>query len=221
MPSTSSPPLSNDQPGYIASIRAAIYVRVHRDEKGEARGAPEQVEVCSAICAQRDWHVVEFYQDDDHSAFTGRGRPGYERLFGDAAQGRFEVVVAADPADLWRSPLEQQLFLAMGRQSRLELVATPAGVMAVEEGERSVFESLVGDLRHAVEELSRREDTTDPGQLSWMPSSMFPPSVDAADSRVLDAWDLMTPDERCIVVRAVLGAPAGPPDTGRAPGTAV
>lgn len=211
MASTSSPPLSKGQPGYIASIRAAIYVRVHRDGDGEARGAPEQVDVCWAVCAERDWHVVEFYQDDDHSAFTGRGRPGYERLFADAAQGRFEVLVAADAADLWRNPLERQLFLAMARQSRLELVATPAGEIAVEEGDRSLFESIVADLRHAIEELAQREGTADPAQLSWMPSSAFPLSANPTDSRVWETWDLMTPDERCVVITAVLDDTAGPP----------
>ena len=164
----------------------------------------EQVDGCLALCAERDWHVVELYQDDDHSAFTGRRRPGYERLFGDAAQRRFQVVVAAGAVHLWRSPLEQQLFLAMGRQSELQLVATPSGDIAVGEAERSLFESIVGDLRHAIEELSELEGTADAAHLSRMPSSVFPPSVKASGSHILEAWDAMMPDERRAVVVAVL-----------------
>jgi site-specific DNA recombinase len=170
-------------------------------------GTPAQVEICRALCAERGWPALEVYQDDDHSAFTGRRRPGYERLFGDVREGRFEVVVAAAVEHLWRSRLEQELFLAMGRQAGLELVATPQGEVLLGETEGLLFRTLVSDLRASIEELCRVERSVDVARLSRMPSSTLPGSSPTRGGAVFEAWDRMTPDERSTVIHAVLGQP--------------
>jgi hypothetical protein len=173
--------------------------------------AAAQVEICRALCAERGWSALEVYQDDDHSAFTGQRRPGYERLFADVRQGHFEVVVAAGVEHLWRSPLEQELFLAMGRQHGLELVATPQGEVLVGETEGLLFRTLVSDLRAPLEELCRVEGSVDVARLSAMPSSTLPGSSTTQGGALFEAWDRMTPDERATVVHAVVGGPAGFP----------
>ena len=177
-----------------------------------------QVDVCRALCVERSWTAVDYlYEDDDHSAFTGRRRPGYERLFADVQGGRFDVVVAAGTEHLWRNPLEQELFLAMGRQTRLELVATPRADILVAETEGLLFRTLVSDLRAAVEELSRLERSADVARLSRMPSSSFPASAAALARPLTEAWDGMAPGERATVLRAVLDDPTVPDRPGAPP----
>lgn len=107
----------------------------------------------------------------------------------------------------------------MGRQNGVQLVATPKGELGTKEAERSLFESIVGDLRHAIEQLSTLEGTADAGRLSWVSSSALPPLGGASDSRLFEAWDLMMPEERRTVIRAVLADAAPLRQPGQAHGT--
>src|SRR5205823_3264578 len=61
------------------------------------------------------------------SAFDGGKRPAYDRLCADVSEGHLDVVVAYHQDRLWRSVIEQQLFLAEGRDVGLKLVATTSG----------------------------------------------------------------------------------------------
>lgn len=108
-------------------MRAAIYVRISLDRAGKRAGIERQLADCRSLCSTRDWSVVGTYEDNDRSAYNGRERPGYERLVEDVAAGSIDVVVAWHSDRLWRQTLEQQLFLALGRDAGLKLIATPSG----------------------------------------------------------------------------------------------
>ena len=104
----------------------------------------------------------------------------------------------------------------MGRQSGLQLLATPSGGIVVGEAEVPFFRSIVADLRSAIEDLSRLEGSTDVARLSRTPSSSFPAWVPTVDNALFDAWDRMMPGERSTLILAVLDDSAGL----RAPGDA-
>src|SRR5439155_15264480 len=56
---------------------AAIYVRISRDREGVRAGVKRQREDCERLCRDRGWQVVDVYEDDDRSAFSGKPRPAY------------------------------------------------------------------------------------------------------------------------------------------------
>src|SRR5438105_4241611 len=108
-------------------LRVGIYLRISLDRQGHRAGVERQRQDCIALCTQRGWTIVGFYEDNDVSAFTGAPRPDYDRLVGDIADGHIDVVCAYNQDRLWRSVIEQQLFLAEGRDVGLKLVATTSG----------------------------------------------------------------------------------------------
>lgn len=106
-------------------MRAGLYLRISLDKQGKRAGVERQRADCEALCKTRGWQVVSTYEDNDRSAYSGRERPEYERLVADVAAGEIDVVVAWHSDRLWRSVLEQQMFLVVGRDAGLKLVATP------------------------------------------------------------------------------------------------
>lgn len=107
-------------------MRAALYLRISLDKTGKRAGVERQRTDCEALCGRRDWAVAAVYEDNSVSAYNGTTRPGYERLVAAVAAGEVDVVVAWHTDRLWRNVVEQQAFLAIGRDAGLKLVATPS-----------------------------------------------------------------------------------------------
>ena len=67
----------------VVPLRAGIYARISSDREGEGLGVARQLEDCRRLAEARGWTVVERYVDQDVSAYTGKLRPEYGRLWGD------------------------------------------------------------------------------------------------------------------------------------------
>lgn len=73
--------------------RTVLYLRVSKNEDGTSGSVADQERECRAFCAEKGYEVVDVYIDDGISGKTTRRRPGLQRLFKDAAQKHFELVV--------------------------------------------------------------------------------------------------------------------------------
>src|SRR5262245_1814242 len=104
-------------------MRAAIYTRISLDKTGKRAGVERQRADCEALCKKRGWSVVDQFEDNDRSAYSGRQRREYERLLQVVAAGDVDVVVAWHHDRIWRDVMEQQAFLAIGRSTGLKTVA--------------------------------------------------------------------------------------------------
>jgi DNA invertase Pin-like site-specific DNA recombinase len=124
-------------------LRAAIYCRISLDKQGKRAGVERQQADCQALVKSRRWSLADTYVDNDRSAYSGRERPEYERLVADIAAGAIDVVVAWHSDRLWRSVLEQQSFLVVGRDSGLKLVATPGADFDPHDADDSFMSTLL------------------------------------------------------------------------------
>ena len=104
--------------GLEAVHAAAVYARISSDD-GTALGVTRQVEDCRALAASLGWTVAEEYVDNDVSAFTGRTRPGYERLLADLRDGSRDAVLVYHLDRLTRRPIELEQFLTVAEGSVL------------------------------------------------------------------------------------------------------
>lgn len=120
-------------------MRAAVYVRISSDPKGEGLGVARQEDDCRELCAREGWEIVEVYADNDVSAYSGKPRPAYDRMLDDVRSGRVQAIVAWHPDRLHRSPRELEDFIDLVERSGVELrtvtagaynLATPTGRMA-------------------------------------------------------------------------------------------
>src|SRR5688572_10296620 len=112
-------------------MRAAIYVRISRDESGEQLGVQRQIVDCRTLCDRRGWSVAEPYIDNDQSAYSGRPRPAYLRLLNDVREGRIGAVVAWAPERLHRSPRELEDFIELIESSGVHVETVKAGAWDV------------------------------------------------------------------------------------------
>ena len=81
---------------------AAIYVRISSDRSGQRAGVERQRVDCEALAAANGLTVVEVYEENDLSAYSGKPRPEFERLIADAAEGRFQTVIVWASDRLYR-----------------------------------------------------------------------------------------------------------------------
>src|SRR5687767_4153737 len=92
-------------------MRAALYLRISRDDLGDGLGVERQKQDCVALCEQKGWTATGSYVDNDLSAFSGRRRASYEQLLVDIRAGRIDAVIAWAPERLHRSVRELEDFI--------------------------------------------------------------------------------------------------------------
>jgi len=137
--------------------RAVIYTRISKDRLGTAAGVARQLEDCERLCRERGWEVVARCEDNDRSAYGGGERPGYDQVLDLVTDGQVDVVVAWHSDRLWRSVLDQQLFLAACRDAGVSLVATPSGEFDPEDGDDEFMSTLMAAVaRKESADKSRR-----------------------------------------------------------------
>jgi site-specific DNA recombinase len=82
-------------------MRAAIYARVSRDARGQARSVEEQEAECRAWVQREDWQLLEpAFVDNDVSAskYTRKARPQWQALTAALEAGRVDVLVVWEPS---------------------------------------------------------------------------------------------------------------------------
>jgi len=80
--------------------RAAVYDRVSKDKRGDARSVGQQEAENRAVCAAAGWAVEAVYTDNDRSAsrFATKDRPDWQRLSAELEAGSYEVLVLWEPS---------------------------------------------------------------------------------------------------------------------------
>jgi DNA invertase Pin-like site-specific DNA recombinase len=142
--------------------RAVIYVRISRDRAdGDGRrrglGVKRQREDCERLAAARGWDVVAVLTDNDVSAYSGKRRPGYERLLAMIETGDVDAVVAWHPDRLHRSPRELEGFIDAVEAHRVTVATVQAGDVDLESASGRMVARVVGAMaRHESEQKGER-----------------------------------------------------------------
>jgi DNA invertase Pin-like site-specific DNA recombinase len=92
---------------------AAIYARISSDPEGTALGVQRQMKDCRALAKRLGWTVAEEYVDNDISAYSGKHRPGYERMLEDIADGMRDGLIVYHLDRLTRRPIELKQFVTI------------------------------------------------------------------------------------------------------------
>ncbi|MDP9434341.1 MAG: recombinase family protein [Actinomycetota bacterium] len=133
-------------------MRAALYCRISRDDAGDGLGVERQEQDCRALAARRGWEVVTCFVDNDLSAFSGRTRPGYQRLLQAIQAGLVDVVLAWAPERLHRSPRELEDFLELIERTGTGVETIKAGVWDVSTSHGRLVARMLGAVSRAESE---------------------------------------------------------------------
>jgi DNA invertase Pin-like site-specific DNA recombinase len=107
--------------------RAAIYVRISRDHAGAGLGVERQEADCRQLAASKGWEVVAVYSDNDVSAYSGKRRPGYERLISAIQSGEIDSVVTWNHDRLHRRPTELESYIDACDKTGIDTYTVKAG----------------------------------------------------------------------------------------------
>lgn len=70
-----------------------------------------QLDDCHALAVREGWTVAEDYVDIDVSAYSGKRRPGYERMIEDLRDGLRDGMIVYHQDRLTRRPIELEQFV--------------------------------------------------------------------------------------------------------------
>jgi site-specific DNA recombinase len=139
------------------AVAAAIYCRISRDHDGLRAGVDRQETDCRAECERRGWTVTEVYTDNDVSAYTGKARPGYNRMLTALAAGTSNAVVAWHNDRLHRSPAELEEFIALVERTEAKVAIVTGGDYDLTTPDGRLAARIVGAVaRKESEDKSRR-----------------------------------------------------------------
>jgi site-specific DNA recombinase len=109
------------------TARAAVYVRISDDKGGQGLGVERQREDALALVEREGWALVDVFEDNDISAFSGKARPGYLALVEAISGGRVDVVVAWHPDRLHRAPRELEDWIDLLDRTGATVATVKAG----------------------------------------------------------------------------------------------
>src|SRR5271156_1618299 len=105
--------------------RAVLYLRVSTTDQTKANQERELREVAK----RAGWEVVDVYKDHGISGAKGRDkRPAFDRLYKDAAQRKFDVVMAWSVDRLGRSLQDLVGFLTELHALKIDLYLKTQGI---------------------------------------------------------------------------------------------
>jgi DNA invertase Pin-like site-specific DNA recombinase len=132
-------------------MRVALYLRVSTGEQT----VENQDTVLRAVAAARGWTVVESYTDHAISGAKGRDkRPGFDRLWKDAARRRFDLVAAWSVDRLGRSLADVAQFMVDMRSYGVDLYLDKQAVDTTTPSGRALLQ-MVGVFAEFEREMIR------------------------------------------------------------------
>ncbi|MFF2964205.1 recombinase family protein [Streptomyces sp. NPDC057963] len=137
---------------------AVIYCRISRDREGAGLGVARQREDCEALAAQLGLEVVEVYEDNDLSAYSGKPRPDYRRMLQDLRDGRAGAILAWHTDRLHRSPAELEEYIDVCEPLHVETRTVKAGHLDLTTATgRMIARQLGVQARYEVERMVERQ----------------------------------------------------------------
>lgn len=143
-----------------ACRRAGLYMRISRDQTGEALGVARQEEDCRTLAQTLGWEVVEVYVDNDISATSGKPRPRYRQMLTDLDAGTIDAIVAWHPDRLYRRAVDLQELAEAVQRNHTPVATAKAGDIDLSSPTGLLLAGILGEIamyevRHKTERWSR------------------------------------------------------------------
>lgn len=138
--------------------RAALYLRISKDDAQTGLAVERQREECVRIIEREDFDLVETYKDNGVSAYSRNvKRPEFDRMTEDYESGRFDVVVVWDMDRFSRQPAQLEHWIELGETRGLRIY-TPTEVTDLSTDNGRMFARMKATIARAeVERKSARQ----------------------------------------------------------------
>lgn len=138
-------------------MKAAIYTRISQDQTGEALGVQRQLDDCLALAEREQCDVVERFDDNDLSAFSGKRRPGFEAMLEAMKAGKFKVLLCWHVDRLYRSMKDLERLIDVADANRVEIKTVQGGDLDLSTSAGRMVARILGSVaRQESEHASER-----------------------------------------------------------------
>ncbi|WP_272027148.1 recombinase family protein [Kocuria rosea] len=136
---------------------AVIYARISQDRAGAGLGVERQVRDCQALAARLGWTVVETFEDNDVSAYSGKPRPAYLAMLEKLRNGAVDGVLCWHTDRLHRSPAELEEYIDVADKQQVTTHSVQAGEIDLSTPSgRAIARTLGAWARFEVEHKAQR-----------------------------------------------------------------
>lgn len=125
---------------------AAIYTRISDDPTGERAGVTRQLADCQDLGERLGVTVVEHFDDNDISAFSGKIRPGYEKLLAGMKRGEFTMVICWHPDRLYRSLKDLERLIDIADASGAQIRTVNGGDFNLSDATGKMVARILGSV---------------------------------------------------------------------------
>lgn len=140
-----------------AEVLVGIYIRISSDPEGLRAGVQRQLDDCMAFCERLGWVVVNVYEDNDVSAYSGKPRKSYLAMLEEIKAGLINTVVVWHPDRLHRHPIELEDFIVLIETTKVAVHSVTAGEYDLATSDGRLKARITGSVaRKESEDKSRR-----------------------------------------------------------------
>lgn len=137
--------------------RAVIYTRISRDDTGEGVANQRQEEDCRKLAELRGWDVVGVEADISISGYSGKTRPGWNRVLDMIRGGEVEVVIAWHMDRMTRSMLDLEKLILLADEHGVGISTVTGDIDLTTDVGRMVARILAAVARAEVERKGARQ----------------------------------------------------------------
>lgn len=128
-------------------VRAAAYQRISEVLRaGDSHGVDNQLADQERAAAARGYEIVLKAADNDISAFTGRHRPGYERVMAAAQRGEVDVILVFQTSRFWRNRGERAAGIEILKKAGVSIIATKGPSLDLTTAYGRALAGLLGEF---------------------------------------------------------------------------
>lgn len=128
------------------------------DREGGGLGVDRQREDCEQLAASLGLTVVHVFTDNDLSAYSGKPRPGYQRMLDDLRAGLYGTVLAWHTDRLHRRPTELEEYIDVCEPRQIQTRTVKAGSLDLSTATgRMIARQLGVQARYEVERMIERQ----------------------------------------------------------------
>jgi hypothetical protein len=137
--------------------RAAIYARLSMDSDGTGAAVERQQADCEALAEAEGLTVVEVLVDNDTSAYSGKARPGFERLLDLAERGEVDVVLVWAVDRLYRRVADLGRVVTACKPYNVQVRAVKSGRIDLSTADGRLHAGLLAEVaQHESEKKAER-----------------------------------------------------------------
>jgi DNA invertase Pin-like site-specific DNA recombinase len=143
-------------------VRCFIYARISEDREGAHLATERQTDDCTALAEQLstpqvEYRIVDVFEDNDLSAYTGKPRPRYKAMLAALRNDEGDCVLAWHTDRLHRSPVELEEYIDVCGPKGIDTRTVKAGQLDLSTATgRMIARQLGVQARYEVERMIER-----------------------------------------------------------------